>query len=337
MTVSTTDLSTIRRRRATSFHLVPTLSVLLLGIGAMTAQSAVAQDEAYPEEPVELIVPWSPGGGSDTLMRIVANHVEEHLGEPMPVINMPGVSGTTGLKTLSKREPDGYTVGQVHEGLLVAHHTQLSPINWDDFTPVAAITSSPQYLTVNADSPWHSFEEFVDHARQNPGEIRFGVTLGGMPHLHAAMMEDAEDISFRYVGFEGTGARIRALVGGHIDAAMGDISSSGEFVKNGDLRFLAVGSDERMEETPEVPTFTELGYKNLSLNIVRGIVAPEGTPEAKIQILAKALEQTSQEEELAEALHNAGANVHFQGPEAFADYLERTNVIVERHAGKLAK
>ncbi len=129
------------------------------------------------------------------------------------------------------------------------------------------------------------------------------------------MMEDAEDISFRYVGFEGTGARIRALVGGHIDAAMGDISSSGEFVKNGDLRFLAVGSDERMEETPEVPTFTELGYKNLSLNIVRGIVAPEGTPEAKIQILAKALEQTSQEEELAEALHNAGANVHFQGPE----------------------
>jgi len=310
---------------------------LVLGTALGVSATALAQSEDYPSKPVELIVPWSPGGGSDTLMRVVSNHAEAYLGQPMPVINMPGVSGTTGLETLAERAPDGYTVGQIHEGLLVANHTQLTELNWDDFTPVAAMTASPQYLTVNADSPWQTFGEFVDYAKKNPGEIRVGVTLGGIPHVHAAMMEDAANLSFRYVGFEGTGARIRSLVGGHIDAAIGDIASSGEFVKNGNLRFLAVGSAERQEETPDVPTFKELGYDSLGLNIVRGLIAPKGTPEDKVAVLAGAMQELSQDEQFIQAVHNAGAKVHFEGPEAFADYLETTDETIERLSGKLAK
>ncbi|WP_136069183.1 Bug family tripartite tricarboxylate transporter substrate binding protein [Modicisalibacter radicis] len=310
---------------------------LVLGTALGATATALAQSDSYPDKPVEFIVPWSPGGGSDTLMRVISNHAEEYLGQPMPVINMPGVSGTTGLQELAKRDPDGYTVGQIHEGLLVANHTQLTQLNWDDFTPVAAMTASPQYLTVNADSPWQTFGEFVDYAKDNPGEIRVGVTLGGIPHVHAAMMEDAENLSFRYVGFEGTGSRIRALVGGHIDAAIGDIASSGEFVKNGDLRFLAVGSTERQEESPDVPTFQELGYDSLSLNIVRGLIAPKGTPEDRVAVLADAMRELSGDEQFIQAVHNAGAQVHFEGPEAFADYLETTDKTIERLSGKLAK
>ncbi|MGQ7249350.1 Bug family tripartite tricarboxylate transporter substrate binding protein [Halomonas sp. V046] len=314
-----------------------TLGLALAGIGCAATSVAIAQDDAFPDKPVEFIVPWSPGGGSDTLMRLVSAHAEEYLGEAMPVINMPGVSGTTGLKELARRDADGYTVGQVHEGLMVAHHTGLTAQNWDDFEPVAAVTQSPQYLTVNADSPYTTYQEFVEYAKANPGEIRFGVTLGGVPHVHAAMMEDAEDLSFRYVGFEGTGPRIRALVGGHIDAAIGDISSSGEFVKNGDLRFLAVGSAERQEVTPDVPTFTELGHDDLKLNIVRGILAPKGTPADRIATLASDFEAMSQNEDFITAVNNAGASVVFEGPEAFGDYLETTDATIERLAGKLAR
>ncbi|GAA5175746.1 tripartite tricarboxylate transporter substrate binding protein [Modicisalibacter zincidurans] len=310
---------------------------LVLGTTLGASASALAQSEDYPSKPVELIVPWSPGGGSDTLMRLISNNAEEYLDQPMPVINMPGVSGTTGLKELSKREPDGYTVGQIHEGLLVANATGLTDLNWDDFTPVAAMTASPQYLTVNADSPWQTFDEFVDYAKKNPGEIRVGVTLGGIPHVQAAMIEDAANLSFRYVGFEGTGARIRSLVGGNIDAAIGDIASSGEFVKNGDLRFLAVGSAERQEETPDVPTFKELGYDSLSLNIVRGLIAPKGTPEDKVAVLADAMQQLSQDEEFIQQVRNAGAQVQFLGPKAFTDYLKRTDGTIERLSGKLAQ
>ncbi|MEQ5856097.1 tripartite tricarboxylate transporter substrate binding protein [Halomonas sp. EF61] len=333
MTLHRTPSRTALSRRSCT----RTALALMVSASALAAASVAVAQDAYPDKPVEFIVPWSPGGGSDTLMRLVANHAESQLGQPIPVINMPGVSGTTGLKELSRRDADGYTIGQVHEGLMVAHHTGLTQLNYDDFEPVAGVTQSPQYLTVPAGAPYTTFEEFVEYAKANPGEVRFGVTLGGVPHIHAAMMEEAEDLQFRYVGFEGTGSRIRALVGGHIDAAIGDISSSGEFVKNGDLRFLAVGSEERQPEAPDVPTFTELGHPELKLNIIRGILAPKGTPEERIDTLAEAFEAMSQDEAFAQSVHNAGASVVFEGPEAFAEYLETSNATIERLSGKLAR
>ncbi|OAZ99269.1 hypothetical protein ADS46_02230 [Halomonas sp. G11] len=302
---------------------------------AVGCASASAQEPTYPEDPVEFIVPWGPGGGSDILMRLVSNHIEDHLGQPLPVINMPGVSGTVGLADLAERPNDGYTVGQIHDGFLVSHHTGLTPLNWDDFEPVGSITASPQYLTVNPDNGWETMEDFVDYASENPGEIRFGVTLGGVPHLHAAMIAEAEGLDFRFVGFEGTGERIRALVGGHIDAAMGDIASSNQFVENGDLSFLAVGHTERMAQTPDVPTMMELGYEDLQLSILRGLIAPKGTPEDHIDVLAAALEATSNDEDFVRAVNNSGAEVQFMGPDEFRAHLERLNATVERLAGQL--
>ncbi|OLO04824.1 hypothetical protein BTW07_07155 [Salinicola socius] len=311
---------------------------MTVGLGAAalaTSQSVQADD--YPDHAIEFIVPWSPGGGSDALMRIISNAAQETLGQPMPVINMPGVSGTIGLKELAQKDPDGYTVGQIHEGLMASNATGLTQLNWDDFQPIASLASSPQYLVVNADSDWKTFEEFAEYAKANPGEIRVGATLGGIPHVHAAMIEDAIGAQFRYVGFEGTGARIRSLVGGHIDASIGDISSSLEFVKNGDLRFLAVGSKERLKQTPDVPTFKELGYDNLNLSINRGIVAPKGIDQAKVETLAKGFETMSQNPEFISRVNKAGAEVEFMGPQAYADYLADVDATIKRLSGKLAR
>ncbi|WP_110643338.1 tripartite tricarboxylate transporter substrate binding protein [Salinicola sp. CPA57] len=314
------------------------IASLTVGLGAAalaTSQSVQADD--YPDHAIEFIVPWSPGGGSDALMRIISNAAQETLGQPMPVINMPGVSGTIGLKELAQKDPDGYTVGQIHEGLMASNATGLTQLNWDDFQPIASLASSPQYLVVNADSDWKTFEEFAEYAKANPGEIRVGATLGGIPHVHAAMIEDAIGAQFRYVGFEGTGARIRSLVGGHIDASIGDISSSLEFVKNGDLRFLAVGSKERLKQTPDVPTFKELGYDNLNLSINRGIVAPKGIDPAKVETLAKGFETMSQNPEFISRVNKAGAEVEFMGPQAYADYLADVDATIKRLSGKLAR
>ena len=314
------------------------IASLTLGLGATgLATSQLAQAEDYPDKAIEFIVPWSPGGGSDALMRIISNAADEHIGQPMPVINMPGVSGTIGLKELAQKDPDGYTVGQVHEGLMAANATGLTQLNWDDFQPIASLASSPQYLVVNADSDWKTFEDFAEYAKAHPGDIRVGATLGGIPHVHAAMIEDAIGAQFRYVGFEGTGARIRALVGGHIDASIGDISSSLEFVKNGDLRFLAVGSKERLKQTPDVPTFKELGYDNLNLSINRGIVAPKEIDPAKVETLAQGFEAMSQDPKFVERVNKAGAEVDFMGPQAYADYLAEVDATVKRLSGKLAR
>ena len=309
---------------------------MIAGIGLATAtlaQPAIAQD--YPDRPVEFIVPWSPGGGSDTLMRIVANNISPFLGVEMPVINIPGVGGTVGLTEASRRAADGYTISQVHEGLLAATATGLTELAWDDFEPIALMTASPQFLVAATDQPYSTFEGLVEYAQANPGELTIGVTLGGVPHLHAAMIAEAFDLEWRYVGYEGTGERVRALVGGNLDLAIGDISSSLQFVENGDLVFLAAGSTERLPQTPDVPTLMELG-SDLDLSITRGIVMPKGAPDDAQAVLEAALENLSNDPAFIEQVNNAGADVAFRGQDGYTAYLSNLAASVDRLAEVIA-
>ena len=297
----------------------------LFAAATLVAAPAAAQD--YPSRAVEFIVPWSPGGGSDTLMRLISGKIEPFLGAEMPIINMPGVGGTVGLREASRRAADGYTISQVHEGLLVASETGITELNWDDFDPIALMTASPQYLVAHPTGDYSNFEEFVAYAKENPGEITMGVTLAGVPHLHAAMIEQAFGLEFSYVGYEGTGERIRALVGGNLDAAIGDISSSKQFVDNGDLVFLAVGSGERVAATPDVPTLAESG-QDLELNVTRGIVMPKGAPQEARDALEAALQELSQDPTYIEQPNNAGADVLFRGQDDYRTYLSNLNETV---------
>jgi tripartite-type tricarboxylate transporter receptor subunit TctC len=305
----------------------------LFTAAALLAAPATAQ--TYPDRAVEFIVPWSPGGGSDTLMRLISGNIEPFLGVEMPIINMPGVGGTVGLREASRRAADGYTISQVHEGLLVASETGITDLRWDDFDPIALMTASPQYLVVHPTDDYGTFDEFVTYAKANPGAITMGVTLAGVPHLHAAMIEQAFGIQFAYVGYEGTGERIRALVGGNLDAAIGDISSSKQFVDNGDLVFLAVGSTERVPATPDVPTFSELG-QDLELNVTRGIVMPKGAPQEARDALEAALEQLATDPTYIEQTNNAGADVNFRGQDAYKTYLSKLDDTVKSLAAVLA-
>lgn len=300
---------------------------------AIAATPALAED--YPTRPVEFIVPWAPGGGSDVLMRVVANNIPPYLGADMPVINIPGVGGTVGLADAGSRAADGYTISQVHEGLLTATATGLTDLQWDDFEQIALLTASPQFLVIGSDLPYDSFEGLVEYAQENPGEVTIGVTLGGVPHLHAAMIAEAFDIDWRYVGYEGTGERIRSLVGGNLDVAIGDISSSLQFAENGDLIFVAAGTEERVDQLPDVPTFVELGA-DLDLLITRGIVMPAGAPEEAMARMEAALEELTQDATFIEQVNNAGADVMFRGRDEYRAYLEGLNDTVARLAEVIA-
>ncbi|WP_417599838.1 Bug family tripartite tricarboxylate transporter substrate binding protein [Pararhodobacter oceanensis] len=305
----------------------------LFAAASIIATPALAQD--YPERAVEFIVPWSPGGGSDTLMRLISGNIQPHLGVELPIINMPGVGGTVGLREASRRAADGYTISQVHEGLLVATETGITDLAWDDFEPIALMTASPQYLVAHPTENYSNFEEFVAYAQANPGDVTIGVTLGGVPHLHAAMIEQAFDLQFAYVGYEGTGERVRALVGGNLDVAIGDVSSSLAFVENGDLMFLAVGSTERVDDTPDVPTFTELGA-DLELAVTRGIVMPAGAPQEARDRMEAALEALANDPTYIEQTENAGASVMFRGQDAYRAYLSNLDRTVQSLSEVLA-
>lgn len=315
-----------------SINLRSGLAALVAAV-SLFSSPVIAAD--YPERPVEFIVPWAPGGGSDTLMRLIANDIKPYLGVDMPIINMPGVGGTVGLREASRRAADGYTISQVHEGLLVASQIGLTELKWTDFEPIALMTSSPQYLVINGKAPYKTFEEFVTYAKAHPGEITMGVTLGGVPHLHAAMIEQAFGLKFSYVGYEGTGQRIRALVGANLDAAIGDISSSKQFVDNGDLIFLGVGSTKRVKEAPDVPTFAELGA-DIELSVTRGIVMPKGSPQEARDKMEAALKALAADETYIKQTNNAGAEVDFRGQVDYNKYLSKLDKTVSELAEVLA-
>lgn len=303
-----------------------------LMIAAAAVTPVMAQD--YPDKPIEFIVPWGPGGGSDTLMRIVGLGLSEVTGQPVPIINMPGVGGTVGLKEFAKRPADGYTISQIHEGLLTANKTGITDLDWDSFIPVALVASSPQYLTLSKNDHFKNLEELKAYAKANPGKVRAGVTLGGVPHLHMAMIEDALGVQFSYVGFRDTGERIRALVGGNIDIAIGDVSSASEFVKNGDLIFAGVGTEERTAEEPDVPTMKEQGY-DLQMAVTRGVVLPKGTPQPIVDKLAADLKKAMALDDIKTKMKNAGSANVFIGEEDYKAYLEKLDADVTKLVGKL--
>ncbi|MCE8013026.1 tripartite tricarboxylate transporter substrate binding protein [Halomonas daqingensis] len=305
------------------------LKVTATAVTLVLSPLVMANDD-YPEKAVEFIVPWAPGGSSDLLMRIIGQHLQEELGQPVPIINMPGVSGTVGLREATRRANDGYTISQIHEGLLMAHHAGLTDINWDDFEPIAMMANTNQVVVINADTGWESMDDLLSEAREKPGELRIGVTLGGIPHLWAAMLEQAADVQFGYVGYEGSGERLRALAGGHILFAIDDYASTLPFVDNGDMRIIATGTSERLEELPDVPTLSELGY-DIEFSITRGLVAPKGTPEHALVRLEEALANVAQKDTFIEQVNNVGADVRFMDREAYRDYLLRTDDTIQEH------
>ncbi|CAM3402247.1 Bug family tripartite tricarboxylate transporter substrate binding protein [Thalassospira profundimaris] len=293
-----------------------------------------AQAQDYPEKPIEFIVPWGPGGGSDTLMRIVAMGLSEVTGQAVPIVNMPGVGGTVGLAEFTKRPADGYTISQIHEGLYTANKLGITELSYKNFIPVALVTSSPQYLVLSKNDNFSNLEELKAYAAANPGAVRAGVTLGGVPHLHMAMIEEALGVQFSYVGFRDTGERIRAAVGGNVDIVIGDVASASEFVKNGDLIFAGVGTEERTSEEPDVPTMAEQGY-DLSMAVTRGVVLPAGTPDEIVEALDAALEKAMSLPDIRAKMTNAGSADIYLGHEAYKAYLDKLDGEVDKVVGKL--
>ena len=308
---------------------------IAVAAGLMAAAfAAPAQAQSYPEKPIEFIVPWGPGGGSDTLMRIVAQGLAEETGQAIPVINMPGVGGNVGLAEFAKRPADGYTISQIHEGLYTANKLGITELSYKNFIPVALVTSSPQYLVLSKNDNFSNLEELKAYAAANPGAVRAGVTLGGVPHLHMAMIEEALGVQFSYVGFRDTGERIRAAVGGNVDIVIGDVASASEFVKNGDLIFAGVGTEERTSEEPDVPTMAEQGY-DLSMAVTRGVVLPAGTPDEIVEALDAALEKAMSLPDIREKMTNAGSADIYLGHEAYKAYLDKLDGEVDKVVGKL--
>lgn len=312
-------------KKSTLKSMMRTAVFLLAIIGLAGCSGNEESAENYPDREVEVIIPWAPGGGSDIEGRLVAEYAQANLDTPFVVINSPGVGGTVGLEDLERKEADGYSIGQIHEGLLVAHHTDIASINYDSFEPIAAMSSSDQILAVANHLEVETLEEFIEYGKEN--EVRFGGTVAGIPRVWVEQLGKTLGINYNLVGYEGLSEAIQALAGGHIEAAIVDYSSANEFVEAGHMKFIAVGTAERLEKSPDLPTFIENGY-DITMSINRGYVAPKGTDPEIIKILGDAFEKTANDQEYIDAVRNVGSEVNFMGPEKYKEYLDNQDALV---------
>lgn len=270
--------------------------VLVMGFIAMSVSTpALAK---YPDKNIRVIIHVSPGGGTDTMARLVLRYAGEKLGTKFVIENHKGAGGQIGYTTLSMAKPDGYTIGTITTMSIVTHELTRKNVAYQlskSFAPIARVVLDPSSSCVLVGSPYKTLGDLVDAAKKNPGKINWGGTmLWGSHHVHMALVEKAAGIKLTYIPFDGAAELNTNILGGHLDVGATGISEFAPLVKQGKLRCLAVGSPKRMSLLPDAPTYKELGY-DVEIGSNRGFAAPAGTPQDRIDILSKAIEDALQD------------------------------------------
>src|SRR3989442_7537939 len=298
-------------------------SLIALAVVALAALAVTAGFAAYPDRPVKLIVPWAAGGDTDAVFRPFALQLQKHLGATVVIANVTGASGTVGAREAKSSPPDGYTIYAVHDYIHSTYYTGVADVAYSDFEPVCSVSSTPSILTASPKTKWSSFQELVADAKARPGQITVGATLGSTSHFFPALVEKAGSITFKYVSYEGLAPRMNAILGGHIDLTDSNLTQKSK-VQAGQLKFLAIATDKRHPEVPDVPTFKELGI-NVVYAVTRGLMVPHGTPADIVARIETACTKATAEPKFAEDMAKQGTAVRYLDRKAYAEFLKQND------------
>ncbi len=243
--------------------------------------TAGCQTEAgpFPSREVKLIVQASPGGISDTVSRFMASLAEKDLGVPVVCENKPGASGALAFSYVSRRPPDGYTLGHAAVEIAMVRSLGYADIGPENITLICLVSKTAPALVVRGDSPWRTLDEFLNDARRRPGELIMANSgTGSIWHFNTLLMEQQAKVRVTHVPYPGTSAALVSLLGGHVDAAIGGVGEVVTNVNSGHLRALAVLDQARSQVLPGVPASYELGYP-FGTPAWSGFFGPQGLPE----------------------------------------------------------
>lgn len=299
------------------------LTAALAGISLCAFANVQA---AYPDRPIKVIVPWAAGGDTDNIFRPFGPALQKSLGGATVVIaNIGGASGTVGAREAKGSPPDGYTLYAVHDYVHSTYYIGISDVNYWDFEPVCLIAATPSIVTASPKTKWNTMKEMVADAKAHPGTISVGATLGSTSHFFPALVEKAAGIKFKYVSYDGLAQRMNAILGGHIDLTDGNLTQKGK-VDAGQLKFLAIATEKRSPELPDVPTLKELGY-DVQYSVSRGLLAPKGTPNELLTKLEGACSQAAKDPTFAESMRKQGTDVHYLDRKGYAEFLKQNDTL----------
>jgi len=299
------------------------LMVALAAVGMLMSASAGAQE--YPTKPITLIVPWPAGGSTDRHLRSLAELAGKNLGQNIIIENKPGGGGTLGPGTMAlTAKPDGYTIAQYPLGMLRIPHMQ--KMQWDplkDFTFIVGVSGYTFGFTVRADSPYKTFNDYIEAARKSPGKIDYGSTgAGSSPHLLMEEVATNAKVQLNHIPFKGNADLQSALLGGHV-MAQSDATGWDKFVESGQMRLLVTFGEKRTKRWPNVPTAKELGYGVVSQSPY-GIVGPKGMDPAVVKVLHDAFKKAMDDPKHLELLDQLNQDLWYRSGDDYARWARET-------------
>jgi tripartite-type tricarboxylate transporter receptor subunit TctC len=298
---------------------------LLVALALLLPGVAGAQ-ETYPSHAITMIVPFPPGGVADQTGRPIATALEKVLGQPVAVSNRQGAGGAVGMAAAANARPDGYTVLMALSSISIIPEAdklfgRQPAYTIDQFAPVALITADPTVLVVPEQAPWHSVEEFIADAKKRPGEIAFSSSgVYGTLHMAMEMFATSAGIKLKHVPFTGGGPALTALLGNHVQALASGPGPVIPQIKAGKLRPLATWGKKRLDALPDVPTFQELGFKDVEFYIWSGMFVPAKTPEPVVAKLREAVGHAVEDADFRAAMEKLETPVAYLDAPAFRDF-----------------
>ncbi len=306
----------------------------LLGIASVAAIAgimglATPATAAWPDRPIQLVVPWAAGGGTDAVARILGVLLEKELKQPVNVVNRTGGSGVVGHQAIAEAKPDGYTIGLITVEIGMMHWQGLTKLTWQDYTPLALVNADPAGLQVAANSPYNDVKSLLAAIKANPGKMKAsGTGQGGIWHLAlAGLLSDQklDPASVPWVPSQGAAPGLQDLVAGGVDIVPCSLPEARSLIDAGKVKSLAVFDANRNGALKNIPTLKEATGSNWTLAAWRGMAGPKGMPKEATDKLVAAFDKAYKSKEYKDFMDQRGYGMIWAGPADYAKFMDKSN------------
>ncbi len=308
------------------FRRAALLAPAALMCGSMLFASAASAQVAYPSKPIRIVVPFSPGGATDTLARMMGQKLTEAWGQPVLVENKPGAGGNIGADLVAKAPGDGYTLLLAAAGFMAVNPSVYPNMTYDpakDFAPLTLLVKAPLLLVVNPTVPAKDVKEFMAYVKANPGKLSIGNGGNGTAqHLGGVYLSSEAKLDVVHVPYKGSAPATTDLLGGVVHAQFDNMVTLMPYVKSGKLRALAVSSKERSSTVPDVPTLHETVLPGFETGTWYGMVAPASTPPAITMKISAELRRILSSPDIREKLAGMGLNASGMSDGEYGDFIK---------------
>jgi tripartite-type tricarboxylate transporter receptor subunit TctC len=296
----------------------------LLALFLFAVSVPASHAEVYPDRTIKIVVPFPAGGPTDVAARLIAQQLAIKFGKGVIVENHPGAGGRVGAKVVASATPDGYTLllGGTNVNAIGAIYNDLGFDPVKSFAPIGVVCVDSLAIAISPHLPINDFKEFIQYAKDHPGQLKYGASPGIYTHFAGEYFKVKTGTDIMFVPYKGGAPAVTDALGGHIEMVVNNKSNLLALFKDGKLKALAVTSRERWPELPQTPTMNEVGILGFPEEVLFGLLAPAGTPEAIVERLNAAINEALQSAEVRASLEGVGVEARVGTPRAFAKALD---------------